>query len=171
MSKKKRKQSDSLYRRLQRRVLTAVCVLLVIIIVALASYAAGWFANRSRIQNDAERYRAMYSPDPTLMLTVEPEATPETTPEATPEPSATPEPEHDPAADETPVDETRQPVAVDESIGVRSPETRVYALPTAPPVQNAFKQLVKYNPDTVGYLDIPGLLSLPVVQRENNNDH
>ena len=161
MSKKK-KQSDSMLRRLQRRALTAVCVLLIIIIVGLGGYAAGWFANRSRIQNDAERYRAMYSPEPTPTLSHTPEPTPEVTATAEPEPADTPEPT---------ADGDRLPVAVDEPIGTRSPETLIYALPTAPPVQEAFQKLMEHNPDTVGYLDIPGLLSLPVVQRENDNDH
>lgn len=169
MSRKKQKSSDSLYRRLQRRALTAVCVLLVIIIVGLGGYAAGWYANRARIQDDAERYRAMYVPAATTTLapTPEPEpeptATPDREPDAlTPEPSPTPTPA---------VDANGQSVVVDEPIGTRGPETQVYALPTAPPVQAAFSQLVQYNPDTVGYLDIPGLLSLPVTQRENDNDY
>lgn len=164
MSRKKHNQSDSLYRRLQRRALTAVIVVLALIIVGLAGYAAGWYANRARIQDDADRYRAMYVPDPTptASATPEPTDTPEPEPEVTPEPTAT-EP---PAADTT-----GQPVAMDEPIGTRSPETYIYALPTAPPVQQAFSQLVQYNPDTVGYLDIQGLLSLPVTQRENDNEY
>lgn len=161
MSRKKQNQSDTLYRRLQRRALTAVCVLLALIIVGLGGYAAGWYANRARIQDDARRYRSMYVPDPTLAMT------------ATPAPTDTPEPEApvtpEPDLPTTPPDAAGQPVAVDEPIGTRSPETRIYALPTAPPVQQAFSQLIQYNPDTVGYLDIPGLLSLPVTQRENDN--
>ena len=177
MSRKKQKKSDRLYRRLQRRALTAVCILLVIIIVGLGGYAAGWYANRSRIRNDAERYRAMYSPAPTLALSPTPEPTPEATPEITdmPEAEMTPEITDAPVPEETrPLPEagaTSLPIVQDEPAGTRSPDTRIYSLPTAPPVQHAFSQLIQYNPDTVGYLDIPGLLSLPVVQRENDNDH
>ena len=165
MSRKKQRESDSLYRRLQRRALTAVCVLLALIIVGLGGYAVGWYSNRSRIESDAERYRAMYAPEPTSTATA--------TPEPTPEPSYTPEPEADttPSPEPAEAEQTGQPVAQDEPIGTRRPETQIYALPTAPPIQAAFSQLVQYNPDTVGYLDIPGLLSLPVTQRENDNDY
>ncbi|MBR2699818.1 MAG: sortase [Clostridia bacterium] len=168
MSRKKRNPSDSLYRRLQRRALTVVCVMLLLIIVGLGGYAAGWFANRARIQDDADRYRAMYSPEPTAIvpLTLEPTQTPEAA-EPTPEDAApTPEPTDTPAPAET-----GQAVPLDEPIGTRGPQTQIYALPTAPPVQQAFSQLIQYNPDTVGYLDIPGFLSLPVTQRENDNEY
>lgn len=164
MSRKKKKSSDSAIRRLQRRALTVVCVILAIIIVGLGGYAAGWYANRARIRDDAERYRAMYVPDPTPTVSPTPEPTPESV--ATQEPSPSPTPET-----ETVSEATAQPVPQDMPLGTRSPGTVVYALPTAPPVQTAFSQLIQYNPDTVGYLDIPGLLSLPVVQRENDNDY
>ena len=174
MSRKKRNSSDSLYRRLQRRALTAVCVLLLLIIVGLGGYAAGWFANRARIQGDADRYRAMYSPEPTSIvpLTLEPTQAPEPTgapaeDAALPEDAApTPGPTEVPAPDGT-----DPAVPLDEPIATRGPQTQVYALPTAPPVQQAFTQLIQYNPDTVGYLDIPGFLSLPVTQRVNDNEY
>ena len=168
MSRKKRNTSDSLYRRLQRRALTVVCVLLLLIIVGLGGYAAGWFANRARIQGDADRYRAMYSPEPTAIvpLTLEPTQAPESA-DPTPEDAA---PTSEPT--DTPAPERTEPaVPLDEPIGTRGPQTQVYALPTAPPVQQAFSQLIQYNPDTVGYLDIPGFLSLPVTQRENDNEY
>ena len=167
MSRKKQNSSDSLYRRLQRRALTVVCVLLLLVIVGLGGYAAGWFANRARIQGDADRYRAMYSPEPTAIvpLTLEPTQTPEAA-DAPEDAAPTPEPTNTPAPAET-----EPAVPLDEPIGTRGPQTQVYALPTAPPVQQAFSQLIQYNPDTVGYLDIPGFLSLPVTQRENDNEY
>ena len=168
MSRKNRNSSDSLYRRLQRRALTVVCVLLLLIIVGLGGYAAGWFANRARIQGDADRYRAMYSPEPTAIvpLTLEPTQAPESA-DPTPEDAApTSEPSDAPAPERT-----EPAVPLDEPIGTRGPQTQIYALPTAPPVQQAFSQLIQYNPDTVGYLDIPGFLSLPVTQRENDNEY
>ena len=167
MSRKKRNSSDSLYRRLQRRALTVVCVLLLLVIVGLGGYAAGWFANRARIQGDADRYRAMYSPAPTAIvpLTLEPTQVPEAA-DAPEDAAPTPEPTNTPGPDST-----ERAVPLDEPIGTRGPQTQVYALPTAPPVQQAFSQLIQYNPDTVGYLDIPGFLSLPVTQRENDNEY
>lgn len=182
MSRNKRDENERLTRRIQRRALTAVIVVLALIIVGLGGYAAGWFANRARIQNDAERYRSMYVPmataTPEVTETPEPEVTGTPEPEATetlePEPTETPEPQVNTTLAPTeapPVESDDQPVALDEPIGTRSPQTQVYALPTAPPVQEAFQQLIKYNPDTVGYLDIPGLLSLPVTQRIDDNDY
>lgn len=171
MSRKKQNQSDSRYRRLQRRALTAVIVVLMLIIVGLGGYAVGWYANRARIQDDADRYRAMYVPDPTPTAAPAPEITDASGPvsQVTPEAEAVPLPE---TSTEAPsADPTGQPVPIDEPIGTRSPETYIYALPTAPPVQRAFSQLIQYNPDTVGYLDIQGLLSLPVTQRENDNEY
>ena len=164
MSRKKQKTSDSRSRKLQRRAITAVCVVLMLILAGLGGYAAGWFANRSRIRSDAERYRAMYSPEPTptASATPIPTDTPRPEPEITPEAAPTPTPF---------VAGGEQPVILDEPIGTRNPETLVYALPTAPPIQEAFQRLISYNPDTVGYLDIQGLLSLPVTQRVNDNDH
>ena len=91
-------------------------------------------------------------------------------PEATPAPeAATPESTLAPAA--TPEPLPAQAVAVDEPRGTVNPYTLVYALPTVPPVQESFGELIDHNPDTVGFLRIRGLLELPVVQRENDNQY
>ncbi len=50
-------------------------------------------------------------------------------------------------------------------------DTIVYALPTEPPPQESFAELLRYNPDTVGFLTIGGIVDLPVVQRENDNEY
>lgn len=63
------------------------------------------------------------------------------------------------------------PVAVDEPIPTPDDDTLVIALPTAPPIQDSFSTLLSANPDTVGFLEIEGMLSLPVVQRLNDNDY
>ena len=103
---------------------------------------------------------------PTPTATSEP--TSMTTPEPTPEPTPTPDPTPTPSPEPTPVE---MPVAVDVPIPTANADTLVFALPTAPPVQDSFSELLALNPDTVGYLEIEGLISLPVVQRENDNDH
>ncbi len=90
--------------------------------------------------------------NPAAEPTAEPTATPE--PTTTPEPTATPTPEPTEAPLETP-----------------GPDTLIYALPTAPPVQESFKALLEVNPDTVGYLTIGDMVSLPVVQRVNSNGY
>jgi len=66
---------------------------------------------------------------------------------------------------------TDMPVPVDEPIPTPDADTVVIALPTAPPVQDSFKTLLAANPDTVGFLEIEGMLSLPVVQRQNDNEY
>ena len=65
----------------------------------------------------------------------------------------------------------QMPVIVDAPIPTPDGDTLVYALPTPPPVQESFSELLAHNPDTVGYLDLDGVLSLPVVQRENDNEY
>ena len=62
------------------------------------------------------------------------------------------------------------PVVEDELIPTPDANTQVIALPTPPPVQSSFSQLLETNPETVGFLEIEEMLSLPVVQRENDND-
>lgn len=63
------------------------------------------------------------------------------------------------------------PIVEDELIPTPNADTLVYALPTPPPVQASFEALLASNPDTVGFLEIEEMLSLPVVQRENDNDY
>ena len=63
------------------------------------------------------------------------------------------------------------PVAVDEPIPTPNEGTLVIALPTPPPVQESFAELLAHNPETVGFLQIDDVLALPVVQRENDNDY
>ena len=49
--------------------------------------------------------------------------------------------------------------------------TLVLALETPPPVQESFSELLGYNADTVGFLQIGDIVSLPVVQRVNDNEY
>ena len=63
------------------------------------------------------------------------------------------------------------PAIVDEPIPTPDADTLVIALPTVPPVQESFSPLLSLNPETIGFLDIEGMLSLPVVQRENDNEY
>lgn len=78
---------------------------------------------------------------------------PQATSAVTPSPS--------PASTEAPLPEVEdQPL----------PDALVYALPTLPPVQDSFADLTALNPETVGFLRIENALSLPVVQRENDNE-
>lgn len=69
------------------------------------------------------------------------------------------------SGDEVAVDATRAPRATaDEG-------TLVFSLETPPPVQESFTDLLALNPDTVGYLSVGESISLPVVQRRNDNEY
>ena len=144
------------------RTVTVICIFLALVILALGSYAAGWYMNRARVRRDAERYSGMY------------ELLPTPTPVVTAVPTDTPQPTEAPAPTDTPAPavsgEPTLPAVVDERLATPNPDTVVYALPTAPPVQESFAELIAHNPDTVGFLTIGGMLNLPVVQRQNDND-
>ena len=60
---------------------------------------------------------------------------------------------------------------VDEPLPTPNENTIVLSLPTEPPPQESFAELLRYNPDTVGYLSIGEIVDLPVVQRENDNEY
>ena len=117
------------------------------------------------------------TPAPTDVPTPTPEPTDVPTPVTTEVP--TPEPTIVPTSTPTAVPLTAapllpgadMPVAPDEPIPTPDGGTLVIALPTAPPVQPGFEGLLALNPETVGFLDIEGMLSLPVVQRENDNEY
>ena len=102
----------------------------------------------------------------TRAATATPKPTQTATPSPTPAPTATPVPSPTPlplGAD--------MPIVEDELIPTPNADTLVYALPTPPPVQASFEALLASNPDTVGFLEIEEMLSLPVVQRENDNNY
>ena len=130
------------------------------------------------------------TPEPTVEVTAEPtneitaeptvEATPEPTVEVTPEPTPVPTeaPTPTPVITEAPTPEPTprpfgwdMPLVEDELIPTPDANTQVYALPTAPPVQPGFNKLLALNPETVGFLEIDDMLSLPVVHRENDNEY
>ncbi len=102
-------------------------------------------------------------PDANMPVVVDEPIPANATVNATASPEATYVPVNTPDAD--------MPVPVDEPIPTPDADTLVFALPTAPPVQDSFKTLLAANPDTVGFLEIDGMLSLPVVQRPNDNDY
>ena len=175
MSKKRKKIDRERRRRTERRTIAVICGLLGLIILGLGCYAAGWYANRARLERDIHRYQSMYRPEAT------PEVTSTSTPSPTPTPAITTTPAMTASAapDTSPTEtlkpsrvpeSTQDPVVIDVPIPTADAGTVVLSLPTPPPVQSSFAQLLEHNPDTVGYLDIPDMLSLPVVWRENDND-
>ncbi len=95
---------------------------------------------------------------PTVEATAFPTAAPTTLPvTASPVPTST-VPEFEVAVDATLVPEV-----------MPNNDTLVYALETPGPIQESFNALLAVNDETVGFLSIDDVLSLPVVQRENDN--
>ena len=141
------------------------------------------------------------TPKPTPAPTAEPMPTPTPVPTPTPTPTPTPVPAVGPDADmpvvvDVPLPsatvvpataapevtpsptaapvvtpDADMPVPVDVLLPTPDADTLVFALPTAPAVQESFRSLLDLNPETVGFLEIEGMLSLPVVQRQNDNEH
>ena len=110
--------------------------------------------------------------EPTPVITAEP--TPVITAEPTPVPTAEPTPlptaEPTPSPAPTVAFGADMPVVEDVLIPTPDANTQVYALPTAPPAQPGFAKLLALNPETVAFLQIDGMLALPVAQKENDNE-
>ena len=87
-------------------------------------------------------------------------------PIAAAEPTAISTPSPTPAPTPTPV-----PTPSPTPRATADADTLVYALETPPPVQESFQALLARNPETVGYIRIGEEISLPVVQRKNDNDY
>lgn len=170
--------------RKRRYALTAFCAALALTVVGLGGYVAYYYIDLGRVQSESERYGQLYgrateaateapTPVPTEAPTPVPTEAPTPVPtEATTAiPTATdaPAPTGVPAATAI-LPGADMPQAGDAPIPTPNADTLILALPTPPPVQSSFDALLALNPDTVGFLDIEGMLSLPVVQRENDND-
>lgn len=147
----------------RRAFLTGIAMALAAVMIALAAYIADWYGERARIEADAARYRTMYeSATPTV-------AAAPATPTASPAQEPTEAPTAEPTATAARARESL-PRVEDEPIPTPDADTLVFALPTAPPVQERFAALLGANPDTVGFLTLGDALALPVVQRKNDND-
>ena len=123
------------------------------------------------------------APTTTPALTAVPTAapTPAPTPAPTAAPATTPAPTAVPAASPTPpptIPDTPSPtagfaIAVDATrapLATADPDTLVMTMETPPPVQESFGALLAANAETIGFLTIEDVLSLPVVQRPNDNE-
>lgn len=148
------------------------CLACALIILGCAAYVIGYFADQHRVRREGEAYRAMYSPAP--LATEAPVAAATTAATATVTPTPSPAPTASPAASPTASPSptpTPEPRVVDEPLPTPNENTIVFSLPTEPPPQESFAELLRYNPDTVGFLTIGGIVDLPVVQRENDNEY
>lgn len=157
--------------RRKRARLTLIILLLIIVIVLMGIYTAVWYIRLNRIRTASERYHSMYTAESKSTGVVWATATPA----GNPAPTATMPVSSSPTASPAPV--TPEPMATAQPDEPLSPlataneNTLVYALPTPPPVQSAFDELIQLNPETVGFLTIDDIITLPVVQRENDNTY
>lgn len=156
----------------------------------------GWYKlNQSRIEQENARYSALYAtPEPSnapgiqaaksttaVLQSIAPTAS---APQSTPEPTASaPLPTVASTPTAAPTDfvwemkssATPMPtfeIAADSTIypyATPDANTLILALETAAPVQESFSGLLQLNPETVGYLSVGEDISLPVVQRKNDN--
>lgn len=167
--------------------LTILTALLIIAVVLMGIYAAVWYIERGRIMNDSRRYHNMYTtlnpvrttsvpetaaPVPTEAPTPEPTSTPAAVPASAPAETPTPEPTTLPSP--SPTQEIPADIALDPTpVPLATPDenTLVFALPTPPPVQSSFDELLSLNGDTIGFLEIEDVIALPVVQKTNDNDY
>lgn len=120
----------------------------------------------ARVDAQNARYEALYRPQATETPTLS--AAKKQMQASTHEPikEATPIP-----GDEATAAPTQEAdVVADIALGTPDPDTIVYAFPTPPPIQESFTALLTINQETVGYLTIGDMLSLPVVQRQNDNE-
>ena len=168
------------------------CLACVVLIALSAAYVIGYFADRARVREEGDAYRALYSPAP---LATARAAAASPAPRASrfsciPEPSASPASSESPAPSASPVSRNpprpppppRRPPRPRRSRAwsirrsrrwPRRTRTRSSTrLPTQGAPQDSFAELLRYNPDTVGYLVAIGrIVDLPVVQRENDNEY
>ena len=124
-----------------RRLISLICVA---VLVLGALYTVLWTRNRDRVLRESEQYSQLYTAS-----------------------TATPSPENTaPAVTDAPL-----PQVDDVPLSSPDGDTLLLTLPTAPPVQDSFSALLAENPETVGFLKIGSIVSLPVVQRENDNSY
>ena len=124
-----------------RRLISLICVA---VLVLGALYTVLWTRNRDRVLRESEQYSQLYTA-----------STATTSPENTA-----------PAVTDAPL-----PQVDDVPLSSPDGDTLLLTLPTAPPVQDSFSALLAENPETVGFLKIGSIVSLPVVQRENDNSY
>ena len=153
MAKRAKKRASRRPNRRRERRLVVVLLALLVMLASLIYMIHYEDTRRTVLRHNAE-YSALYTP-PTLAPAATNSPDPTTSPSPTPEPAATAE---------IAVDETREPLATPDA------DTLIVAMETPPPVQESFDALLAANAETVGFLSIEDILTLPVVQRPNDNE-
>lgn len=170
-----RSRHKSVRRSAQRLLALSICVPLIALSLI---YIVSWELDRRKILRDNAAFSALYSPEspvassspahspaPSLAAAATPSSTPASTPSPQPSWTPAPSPSPTPAPFEIAVDATREPLATPDS------ETLIYTLQSPPPAQRSFADLLALNPETVGFLKVEDAVSLPVVQRKNDNQY
>lgn len=161
-----------------RYIISFICVALMIV---CAAYVISWEIHRVQIERANAAYQALYAqgdaPE-TATPTETPTAAPTELPTSVPTEQPSAVPSNAPAVTPTIVPDAGSPspdaVVVDATLVPRTTadaDTLVFALQTPPPVQESFAELLALNPETVGYLRAGESISLPVVQRRNDNEY
>lgn len=162
MSKSKRS-----FRSFMRAAMFWLCFL---VLISGVIYTVDWLQNRERIRQESEQFSNLYpaATEEPMIVTEAPTHAP--SPAPTIEPTSTPIPM--PIVVDVPIPTADpQPEIIDVPIPTPDASTVVYAIETPPPVQESFAELLEANPETVGFLRAGKIISLPVVQRKNDNDH
>lgn len=159
--------------------LLALSICLPLILLSLG-YILSWEWNRRSILRENAAFSALYDMESMAPATVIPQVSANETPKhttganastAAPTPSSTPfsstaaTPKTTPPPFAVAVDATLEPLATPDA------DTLIYALETPPSAQQSFSDLLALNPETVGFLTIEDAVSLPVVQRRNDNQY
>lgn len=132
-------------KRLDLPFLILLCVCGAAILACAAYLLYNYAYLPAHIDRQNARYEALYQPQ----ASGTPAALPSTTPTLPP---------------------TEEADVADIPLSTSDPDTIVYAIPTPPPVQESFSALLALNPETVGFLTIGDLITLPVAQRQNDNE-
>lgn len=141
---------------------TALIIICIIVLITGGIYTLHWTINKSRIERQSEQFSAMYVPAETPVSMSPTKASPEV-------PVVYPEPTHQPSLSPS-AKPGAMPTVKDVPIPTPDSDTLVFSLETPPPIQESFTELLACNPETVGFLRVGSIVSLPVVQRKNDND-
>lgn len=179
-SRRSERRSDARY------LISFICVALMIV---CAAYMISWEIHKIRIERANASYQALYvqseisaapqTSAPTATATAAPSVeAPTTVPTATATAAPSAEAPTPSVEASTAVPKASAPsgdaVAIDATLSPRATigeDTLVFAMETPPPVQQSFSELLSLNPETVGYLNAGKNISLPVVQRRNDNEY
>lgn len=181
-------RSSKLSEKNRAQKLLALTICLPLMIWALGSICS-WELTRRHIEQDNAAFSALYtqaSPSPmaispTAAITQAPimetsVSIVRETPSAAPSPTSTaaPSPTEAPTAQAADPTDSPMEIAIDATIAplaTANADTIIYAMETPPPVQPAFGDLLSLNPHTIGFLQLGSDISLPVVQKPNDNDY